>query len=196
MVLAPTAFDKSMSAIPSWAAPPEPPDPPSVRPTLRPAIQRELWIAGVSILILLAASAAWLFRSREQERQMVPRSARSKPSWLDRQTRRIAGSIFPGRFANIAAPVLQSPDAGRGLVLIYLADNGKVVKERRDCRPHRCTVGDRPFGRGGIEYHAGGSRYPPPQGSVFRARPSTCTSGFAPRRENWKKRFRMRAWHR
>ena len=44
-------------------------------------------------------------------------------------TRRVAGSISAGRFANVAAPVLQSPDTGRGLTLTYLAESGTRVKK-------------------------------------------------------------------
>jgi hypothetical protein len=90
----------------------------------------KLWIAGV-LVILVAAGSAWIFRTREVARQAVITSVRTVKVVRGSlaKTTRIAGSIFPGRFANLAAPVLQSPDAGRGLVLIYLADNGKVVKE-------------------------------------------------------------------
>jgi multidrug efflux pump subunit AcrA (membrane-fusion protein) len=86
-------------------------------------------VAG--FLVLVAIAAGWIFRSREQARQSAATSVRTVKAVRGSlaKSRRIAGSIFPGRFANIAAPVLQSPDAGRGLVLIYLADSGKMVKE-------------------------------------------------------------------
>jgi len=44
-------------------------------------------------------------------------------------TRRIGGSIAAARFANIAAPLLQAPDQGRGLTLTYLAANGCRANE-------------------------------------------------------------------
>ena len=44
-------------------------------------------------------------------------------------TRRLAGSISARRFMNIGAPVLQAPDQGRGLTLIFLAANGAHVKQ-------------------------------------------------------------------
>jgi multidrug efflux pump subunit AcrA (membrane-fusion protein) len=44
-------------------------------------------------------------------------------------TRRLAGSITARRFMNIGAPVLQAPDTGRGLTLIFLAASGTRVKE-------------------------------------------------------------------
>ncbi len=44
-------------------------------------------------------------------------------------TRRVAGSISARRFVNIGAPVLQAPDTGRGLTLIFLAPSGTRVKQ-------------------------------------------------------------------
>src|ERR1035437_8195458 len=44
-------------------------------------------------------------------------------------TRRLAGSISARRFINIGAPVLQAPDQGRGLTLIFLAASGTHVKQ-------------------------------------------------------------------
>jgi multidrug efflux pump subunit AcrA (membrane-fusion protein) len=44
-------------------------------------------------------------------------------------TRRLAGSISARRFMNIGAPVLQAPDQGRGLTLIFLAASGTRVKQ-------------------------------------------------------------------
>lgn len=99
-----------MSAIPSWAAPPEPPDQPSmIEPAPSKPSRGKLWIAGV-LVILLAAGAAWIFRTREVARQAVITSVRTVKAVRGSlaKTTRIAGSIFPGRFANLAAPVLQS----------------------------------------------------------------------------------------
>jgi biotin carboxyl carrier protein len=44
-------------------------------------------------------------------------------------TRRLTGSISARRFMNIGAPVLQAPDQGRGLTLIFLAASGAHVKQ-------------------------------------------------------------------
>jgi len=44
-------------------------------------------------------------------------------------TRRLAGSISARRFMNVGAPILQSPDQGRGLTLIFLAASGTRVKQ-------------------------------------------------------------------
>jgi multidrug resistance efflux pump len=45
-----------------------------------------------------------------------------------RNIRRLAGSISARRFVNIGAPVLQAPDQGRGLTLIFLAASGTRVR--------------------------------------------------------------------
>jgi biotin carboxyl carrier protein len=45
-----------------------------------------------------------------------------------RETLRLAGSISAGRFANLAVPILQAPDTGRGLTLLFLVPSGSRVK--------------------------------------------------------------------
>ena len=48
-------------------------------------------------------------------------------------TRRLAGFHYVrGRFMNIGAPVLQAPDTGRGLTLIFLAASGNARERGRD----------------------------------------------------------------
>jgi HlyD family secretion protein len=84
-------------------------------------------------LIFLAAvlAAAWFLRPGARTGpapSSAIRTARAIHGVLEK-TRRVAGSIIARRFANIAAPILQSPDQGRGLTLIYLAASGSKVKE-------------------------------------------------------------------
>jgi biotin carboxyl carrier protein len=78
----------------------------------------------------LAAGAAIYLRPRPQARTAAPvvPTARVYRGAIA-PTRRVAGSISAGRFANIAAPVLQSPDTGRGLTITYLAQSGSRVKK-------------------------------------------------------------------
>jgi HlyD family secretion protein len=83
------------------------------------------------ILLLAALAAVWFLRPRPPGKPAPPstiRTARAVHGVLER-TRRVAGSIIARRFANIAAPILQAPDQGRGLTLIYLAASGSQVKE-------------------------------------------------------------------
>ena len=86
------------------------------------------WPAYV-LLATVVAAGAW--RLRPQLRKAVPapsvttvRATRG----IIRATRRLAGSISARRFMNIGAPVLQAPDQGRGLTLIFLAASGAHVK--------------------------------------------------------------------
>ena len=84
------------------------------------------------VLILAAAMAAiWFLRPEDRPRPAAAattRTARAVRGVLE-NTRRVAGSIIARRFANIAAPILQAPDQGRGLTLVYLAASGSRVKE-------------------------------------------------------------------
>jgi HlyD family secretion protein len=83
------------------------------------------------IFLLAALSAAWFLRPGHATKpapSSAIRTARAIHGVLER-TRRVAGSIVARRFANIAAPILQAPDQGRGLTLIYLAASGSKVKE-------------------------------------------------------------------
>src|SRR5215831_6832615 len=104
-----------MSAFPNLAASPEPPDELALAPVAPPGRSGATkWIVTVVVLAIFAAGAAWVFLGRGQERQSAIaalRTVRAVRGSLG-SSRRIAGSIFPGRFANIAAPILQSPDAG------------------------------------------------------------------------------------
>jgi multidrug efflux pump subunit AcrA (membrane-fusion protein) len=81
--------------------------------------------ATVALLI-----AAWLFRPAPPKTPavVVVPTARAIRGAAE-ATRRVAGSIIAGRFANIAAPVLRAPDQGRGLTLTFLATSGTHVKE-------------------------------------------------------------------
>jgi multidrug efflux pump subunit AcrA (membrane-fusion protein) len=109
----------------------------------RPAGERPLLVASPApgsnstlkkLLIGTAAAAliaaAWWKRPAQPAAPVaiaVP-TARAVRGVIE-PTRRIAGSIAAGRFANIAAPILHAPDQGRGLTLTYLANSGTRVKE-------------------------------------------------------------------
>jgi multidrug efflux pump subunit AcrA (membrane-fusion protein) len=83
------------------------------------------------VLLLLAVAAGWFLRSKVESKSPAPfavRTTRAVHGVLEK-TRRVAGSITARRFANIGAPILQAPDQGRGLTLIYLASSGSKVKE-------------------------------------------------------------------
>ena len=87
-------------------------------------------MGGYSVLALAVVAAAWLLRPQPRKTVAAPsvptvRAARG----VIQNTRRLSGSISAGRFINVGAPVLQAPDTGRGLTLIFLAESGTRVKE-------------------------------------------------------------------
>ena len=119
-----------MSAFPS--SPRTSPPPPKVV-AVEPANPQEgppRWPVYIFLATLLAGSA-WYLRPRAQQKTTaapaIP-TARAYRGMID-PTRRVAGSISAGRFANVAAPVLQAPDTGRGLTLTFLAASGTRVKK-------------------------------------------------------------------
>ncbi len=87
------------------------------------------WPIYVFVAALLAGTA-WFLRPRPQQTALAPSipTARVYRGVIE-PTRRVAGSISAGRFANVAAPVLQAPDQGRGLTLTFLAESGTRVKK-------------------------------------------------------------------
>jgi HlyD family secretion protein len=118
-----------MSASPN--SPWIPPEEPLILPT-EPAKEPESpvrWPIYV-LLALVAVAAAWIFRPQPRTTAAAPsvRTVRATRGVIQ-NTRRVAGSISAGRFVNIGAPVLQAPDTGRGLTLIFLAESGARVKE-------------------------------------------------------------------
>ena len=121
-----------MSAFPNTpglpSAAPQSDKPQPVAPLASPPT-RYRW--RIMVLLLGALAAAWFLRSGTRTRpapSTTIRTNRAIHGVLER-TRRVAGSIVARRFANIAAPILQAPDSGRGLTLIYLAASGAKVKE-------------------------------------------------------------------
>ncbi len=83
------------------------------------------------LVVILAASAALFVRSRlapkKAEVAMV-RTVKAVRGVLS-NTVRLSGSIAATRYADITAPILQAPDQGRGLVLLYFPPSGATVKK-------------------------------------------------------------------
>ena len=96
----------------------------------RPGPGRKKWLI-VPVLIAAAAGAAWLVRTRQAAKPaalLLVRTARVVRGDLDR-TLRLSGTLSATNFANITAPLMRAPDAGRGQVLIYLPPPGVFVKK-------------------------------------------------------------------
>ena len=118
-----------MSASPNtpWISPERPSS--QTAKAIKPPESRTRWPLYV-LLALAVLAAAWIFRPQPAKTAGAPsvptvRAARG----VIQNTRRLAGSITARRFVNIGAPVLQAPDTGRGLTLIFLAASGTHVKE-------------------------------------------------------------------
>ena len=118
-----------MSASPNspWI-PPERPQ--SIRArTVKPPESPPRWPAYVLLATVVVAGAWWL-RSQPPKPVVAPSVSTVRATrGIIQATRRLAGSISARRFMNIGAPVLQAPDQGRGLTLIFLAASGTHVKQ-------------------------------------------------------------------
>jgi multidrug efflux pump subunit AcrA (membrane-fusion protein) len=82
------------------------------------------------LLAMVVLAAAWILRPQPGKTAVAPSISTVRAiRGVIQATRRLAGSITARRFMNIGAPVLQAPDTGRGLTLIFLAASGARVKE-------------------------------------------------------------------
>ena len=81
-------------------------------------------------LILLIGAGLWYFRPQQEKaakKVVVPTVKAVRGSLAT--TRRVAGSVAASRFANITIPILQAPESGRGMTLMFLASSGSMVKK-------------------------------------------------------------------
>jgi multidrug efflux pump subunit AcrA (membrane-fusion protein) len=122
-------ISKSMSAFPSPVPQPEsaPPQLPAPSPSSAPG---KAWLFVV-FLLLCAVAAGWTWHTRQKAKSatvLTFRTVKAVRGTIDK-TRRVAGSIVARNYSDIFAPILQAPDQGRGLVLIYLAAAGSAIRE-------------------------------------------------------------------
>src|ERR1022692_2098296 len=117
-----------MSASPNspWI-PPERPH--SIRASpVKPPKSPPRWPAYVLLAMGVVAGVWWL-RPQPPKPVVGPSVSTVRANrGIIPATRRLGGSITARRFMNIGAPVLQAPDQGRGLTLIFLAASGTRVK--------------------------------------------------------------------
>ncbi|MGD0776591.1 MAG: HlyD family efflux transporter periplasmic adaptor subunit [Candidatus Solibacter sp.] len=110
-----------------WIAPEKPPSAPA-KPLKQPA-STPRWPIYV-LLSLMVLAAAWFLRPQPPKTVAAPSLSTVRATrGVIRNTLRLAGSISARRFMNVGAPVLQSPDQGRGLTLTFLAPSGTHVKQ-------------------------------------------------------------------
>jgi HlyD family secretion protein len=119
-----------MSAYPRPAVSPE------IAPNLQALPPKRLtplsrWAAAALCILLLACAVFWRVRAARETRRAAERVVRTVRAVQGRiqSTRRLTGTVAARRYAMVAAPVLQAPDTGRGLVLTYLAESGTHVNE-------------------------------------------------------------------
>jgi HlyD family secretion protein len=113
---------------------PEAPPPKPLAPRTPGRRSRRWWlIAAVVLAIVLAAgAAAWALRPNPEAKQATAvatvRTVKVAAGSIQR-TLRVAGTTSARNFVNIVAPMMRGPDAGRGLILIFLAPSGSQVKK-------------------------------------------------------------------
>src|SRR5450759_3507875 len=82
------------------------------------------------LLALVVVAAAWVLRPHPKKTVAAPSVSPVRATrGVIQATRRLAGSISASRVMHTGAPVLQAPDQGRGLTLIFLAASGTHVKQ-------------------------------------------------------------------
>ena len=114
----------------STPAPPATQAPPAAAPQRPPQHRKWLILLGI---VAVAALVWWALSARRATRQAtvagpVIRTVKISPGTF-RNTVRLAGTTSARNAANIAAPQMRGPDAGRALILIYLVPGGSFVKK-------------------------------------------------------------------
>jgi len=114
---------------------PEPPRAPHpvVVPTPPPAPKQQSWVKLVVLAgLVCGVGAAYYFLRTPAENKSAPavalRTVKVTTGTIQRVLR-LNGTTSPKNFASIAAPRMRAAEGGRGLVLIYLAKSGSIVKK-------------------------------------------------------------------
>jgi HlyD family secretion protein len=93
---------------------------------------RGKWVTGI-VVLAVAGGAAWALRPKPEAKQAANatahiRTVRVASGAIERRLR-VAGTTSAKNFANIVAPMMRGPDAGRALILIQLSKSGSIVKK-------------------------------------------------------------------
>jgi len=117
-----------MSPLPTTTAAPAPQTPgPQPVPAGKP--RRSRWPFLVLSLLVAAAAAAWWLRPRPKANPTAALPTVRAVRGVLLRTLRLSGSIAARHYASISGPILRAPDAGRGLVLIYVPPFGAMVRK-------------------------------------------------------------------
>ncbi len=100
-------------------------------PAVPPVQGKARWPYYAAAAVLAVLGAGLIFRPKAAP---VPSPASTVPTIRAsrgklQETLRVAGSISAGHFSNLSAPLLQAPDTGRGLTLVFLVPSGSQVKK-------------------------------------------------------------------
>lgn len=116
-------------AAPQPASPGAPPKP--VAPHIPKPPTRGKWITALVVLAIAGGTAWWLRPKPEVQRTVEVASIRTVKavSGSVEKRLRVSGTTSARNFANIVAPMMRGPDAGRALILIQLAKSGSIVKK-------------------------------------------------------------------
>src|SRR5438874_2274321 len=124
-----------MSATPSLSPATLPP-PERRAPLVVPSEPKKPSSARIWLLLALiagGAATAYHFLAKPQtaspSAQNVAIRTAKVTSGSIRRVLRLTGTTSAKNFRSVAAPMMQGPDAGRSLVLIYVAPSGKIVKQ-------------------------------------------------------------------
>jgi HlyD family secretion protein len=99
----------------------------ALQPVPPGAPRRSRWPIFFVTLLLLAGAAWWLRpRPKKQSAAVSIPTVRVIRGALQR-TLRLSGSISAKNYVSVTGPILRAPDAGRGLVLIYVPPFGAMV---------------------------------------------------------------------
>ena len=112
------------------ASPGPPPSPVVPHPVEKPS-RRKFWL-GAGAVVLIGGAAGWALwpkpASPGAASAVVVKTVKVGTGGLV-QTLRLTGSTSARNFANVVAPMMRGPDAGRSQVLIYLVKSGTMIKK-------------------------------------------------------------------
>ena len=102
-----------------------------VSPKPRKSVQARVWV-----FLALAAAGSWVayeLAHRNESRSPAAQTSAIRTAKVTsgsiQRVLRLTGSTNAKNFRSVAAPMLAGPDAGRSLVLIYVASSGGKVKK-------------------------------------------------------------------
>src|SRR5262245_49028476 len=115
-------------------APERPPKPVTPKAAPRVEVPKKPSSWRVWVLLAIVAGGAWAaYEFRGRPNTQTPEGAGVRTAKVTtgpiQRVLRLTGSTSAKNFAMVSAPMMRGPDAGRALVLIYVAKSGGLVKK-------------------------------------------------------------------